>query len=56
MDEEEQELVNKTLKFKAVMVLPVITRNFGYCRYGNYVGNALRRLLAALSALSIELK
>jgi len=29
------------LEFKAVMVLPTITHNYGNYPYGNYVGNAL---------------
>jgi len=29
------------LEFKAVIVLPEITRNYGNYPYGNYVGNAL---------------
>jgi len=28
------------LEFKAVIVLPTITHNYGNYRYGNYVGNA----------------
>jgi len=28
------------LEFKAVIVLHTITRNYGNCPYGNYVGNA----------------
>jgi len=28
------------LEFKAVIVLPEITRNYGNYPYGNYVGNA----------------
>jgi len=31
------------VEFKAVMVLPTITHNYGNYRYGNCVGNALRR-------------
>jgi len=30
-----------TVEFKAVMVLPEITRNYSDYSYGNYVGNAL---------------
>jgi len=29
------------LEFKAVMVLPTITRNYDNYPYGNYIGNAL---------------
>jgi len=32
-----------SVEFEAVMVLPVITQNFGYRRYGKYVCKAPRR-------------
>jgi len=33
-------MIRILLEFKAVMVLPTITRNYGNYPYGNYVGNA----------------
>jgi len=38
------------VEFKAVMVLPAITRNYGNYPYGNYVGNAPVRKVITLNS------
>jgi len=38
--EPTESLIESLVEFKAVIVLPTITRNYGNYPYGNYVGSA----------------